>query len=203
MNGLGSSSEMAIKDQLQLMAPLVGIAKVARVAVVAKAVLKHLMPKAPASKVLEITVPEAPALQVTERPVVGTTGAAPAPPETRNEAHSLAIPTASPTAEPAAAALLAPRKFGRATAERMPTIATTIISSIRVKPLTSLDFFSRRLRITASWVLGEMFIGRAKVMLDWSSKRTWNEMPAGLMAGSNSVGSYRPDNLKIGKAHSA
>lgn len=40
----------------------------------------------------------------------------------------------------------------------MPTIATTIISSIKVKPFCNGFFFSRRLRISASLVLGEMFM---------------------------------------------
>ncbi len=37
-------------------------------------------------------------------------------------------------------------------------MATTIMSSIRVKPWATFDFFSRKLRISASLVLGEMFI---------------------------------------------
>ena len=43
----------------------------------------------------------------------------------------------------------------------MPTIATTIISSMRVKPFWRGFFFSRRLRISASLVLGEMFMEKA------------------------------------------
>jgi len=41
-------------------------------------------------------------------------------------------------------------------------IATTIISSIRVKPFWRGFFLSRRLRMSASLVLGEMFIGKAQ-----------------------------------------
>ncbi len=44
----------------------------------------------------------------------------------------------------------------------MPTIATTIISSMRVKPWAILDFFSRMLRIRASLVLGEMLARKTR-----------------------------------------
>jgi len=144
------------------MAPLVGMLTVTWVAVVRSVRERHLTPAAPAAKLLETTVPEAPVLHVIVGPPVATVGAAPTPPETRKVAHSLAIPMASPTAEPAAAAFLACRKFGRVTAERMPTIATTIISSIRVKPFCRGFLFSRRLRIKASLVLGEIFMGGAE-----------------------------------------
>jgi hypothetical protein len=36
---------------------------------------------------------------------------------------------------------------------------------MRVKPFATFDFFSRRLRISASLVLGEMFIGKAEKLL--------------------------------------
>jgi hypothetical protein len=36
---------------------------------------------------------------------------------------------------------------------------------MRVKPFATFDFFSRRLRISASLVLGEMVIGKAEKLL--------------------------------------
>ena len=94
--------------------------------------------------------------------LVGIVTGDPTPCEATKVAHSFPTPTASPTAAPAAAAARAPRNCGRATADRIPTIATTIISSIRVKPFWRGFFFSLRLRISASLVLGEMFIGKAQ-----------------------------------------
>jgi hypothetical protein len=76
----------------------------------------------------------------------------PPTPEVAITAHSLAIPIPLPTSAPAEAASLAPRNRGRATAAKMPTIATVIISSIRVKPLV-LFLRSRRVRSRASLVL--------------------------------------------------
>ena len=49
-------------------------------------------------------------------------------------AHSLDRPTVSPTFDLASARLRAFRNWGRATAESRPMIATTIISSTKVKP---------------------------------------------------------------------
>ena len=70
---------------------------------------------------------------------VGTMPLAPSPrvcstPVTCPTAHSFASPTSSPTLADAAARSRTPKNCGIATAERMPMIATTIISSIRVKP---------------------------------------------------------------------
>lgn len=67
---------------------------------------------------------------------VATVGCDPMPPVALKVAHSLACPSSSPMAAPAAAAFRAPMYCGRATADRMPITATTIISSTKVKPST-------------------------------------------------------------------
>lgn len=126
-------------NQEQVIEPLASIAILTPVAVVGTEKARHLTPEAPELNVLDEIVPpvEIPVVgieHVTPGPLAIVAGCAPTPPETRNVAHSFASPIASPTAEPAAAAFLAWRKFGRATAERIPTIATTIINSISVKP---------------------------------------------------------------------
>jgi hypothetical protein len=59
-----------------------------------------------------------------------------------NTAHSLARPTASPIFDLESARLRAPRNWGKATAERRPMIATTIMSSTRVKPRAPIDKLS-------------------------------------------------------------
>lgn len=92
--------------------------------------VRQRTPDAPLVKVLVMV----PLLPVAEQVTPAADGTAPTPPEAKKVAHSLARPMASPTAAPAEAAARAPRKLGRATAERIPTIATTIISSMRVKP---------------------------------------------------------------------
>jgi hypothetical protein len=74
------------------------------------------------------------------------------------------MPSASPTSEPAVAAFLVPRNDGRATAERTPTMATTIISSTKVKPLAALALLFLSERRMDNLVVGlrelnEVFIG--------------------------------------------
>ena len=118
--------------------------------------LKHLTPEAPEAKLREITVPVAPTAQVIVGPPTTVAGEVPTPPVKMNAPHSFATPIASPTAEAAAAAFRACRKLGRATAERMPTIATTLINSIKVKPFWIGLLLSCRLRIRASFVFGEI-----------------------------------------------
>jgi len=78
-------------------------------------------------------------------------GAVPTPPDRIKVAHSFANPVFSPIIAPAAAALRASRYLGIATAARMPTIATTIINSIRVKAFFCFLLLRRLLR-RASWV---------------------------------------------------
>jgi len=94
--------------------------------------LRHRIPTGPAFHVPETEPPLEAQLTVTEATVPG---AAPMPPEAANVAHSLARPMISPTLDPAKAELRAWRYWGKATAERMPMTATTIISSTKVKPL--------------------------------------------------------------------
>ncbi len=79
------------------------------VAVDAIVVLRQRRPDAPDPKDREVTTPDAPAAQVMEGPppAVAAVGAEPRPPATRNVAHSLAMPVASPMAAPPAAAFRA------------------------------------------------------------------------------------------------
>lgn len=108
---------------------------------------RHLTPLTPVGQVKVVTV-DVPVAAVRHAPAIVklalevVPGAAPTP-EAVMVAHSLATPSASPTAEPARAASRAPRNWGSATADRMPTIATTIISSTRVKPFCRGFFFCR------------------------------------------------------------
>jgi hypothetical protein len=86
--------------------------------------------------------------------VVQLAGAVPTPPEMANVAHSLPSPITSPTAADKAAELREPKYWGRATAARSPMMATTIISSTKVKPFAALGFelLSSRKRLR-SWSL--------------------------------------------------
>jgi hypothetical protein len=82
-------------------------------------------------------------------PEVQLVGAVPKPPLAMKTEHSLAWATTSPILAPASAASLALRYLGIARAARIPRMATTIINSIRVKPLEWLLRF-RRLRRSSS-----------------------------------------------------
>jgi hypothetical protein len=84
-----------------------------------------------------------------EEPLVQLVGAVPKPPLARKVEHSLPWATTSPILVPASAASLALRYLGIARAARIPRIATTIINSIRVKPLKRL-LRCRRLRRSSS-----------------------------------------------------
>jgi len=76
-------------------------------------------------------------------------GVSPRPPAATKTAHSLATPTTSPALAPASALSLTLRYLGMAIAARMPTMATTIISSISVKPLAR-PLRCRRVRSSSS-----------------------------------------------------
>ena len=75
-----------------------------------------------------------------------------------NTAHSLARPTVSPTLALASARSRALRNWGNATAESKPMIATTIISSTKVKPLRTRFWRWRSCCSRANWVWARMAV---------------------------------------------
>jgi hypothetical protein len=151
---LESSQKENIQEKVQLSCPLF---EIVTTAFALEAVLvsdKHLMPAAPAGKETVMVPPPIQAdvyanaiLDVSEDVVVPISMS-----EAAAVAHSFAKPRPSPIRAPAWAAVRALRNCGSATAERMPTMATTIMSSTKVKPLATICRV-RRVRSRASWVL--------------------------------------------------
>lgn len=91
--------------QLQVSCPFAETLMVTPVAVEATVPPRQRTPDAPEAKLREVTLPLALAdEQFTVGPLEIVPGWPLTPPEAMNVAHSLAMPMASPTAEPAAAA---------------------------------------------------------------------------------------------------